>query len=154
MNNQNLGMGIAAQTPEIFGQQTNMSNGEMGRSYEMQQTAEIPQAGERQISSGLENAVGVATVGATGMTGAMPGMPGAAQGVLQNAPQTSNGDVKLERVPEVAKDGEKMEKEWMKRAQDVVAETRNDPSKRLVQAALLREEYMRKRFNRILGEHE
>lgn len=59
----------------------------------------------------------------------------------------------LENVPEEAKDGEKMEKAWMERARGVVKETRNDPSKRLAMVGLLREEYMRKRFNKILGEH-
>ena len=55
-------------------------------------------------------------------------------------------------APEVAKDGDKMEKDWMDRARRAIHETKNDPNKRLLDVALLREEYMRKRFNRILGE--
>ena len=105
----------------------------------------------KQRDTGLENAVGIVTVGASGV---MPEEPNVAGMTAVNLPNTVEIPAdQLERVPEEAKDGEKMEKAWMKRAQEVVAETRKDPSKRLVQVALLREEYMRKRFNRILGEH-
>ena len=55
-------------------------------------------------------------------------------------------------APEVARDGDKMEDEWMERARNVISETKGHPNERLTKAALLREEYMRKRFNRILGE--
>ena len=103
-----------------------------------------------QRDTGLENAMGIVTVGASGVMPEEPKVAGLVSGTL---PDPVTEEVKLERVPEEAKDGEKMEKTWMKRAQEVVAETRKDPSKRLVQVALLREEYMRKRFNRILGEH-
>lgn len=103
----------------------------------------------RQRDMGLENAMGIVTVGASGVMPEEPKVAGLVSGDLPNTAV----DNQLERVPEEAKDGEKMEKAWMKRAQEVVAETRKDPSKRLVQVALLREEYMRKRFNRILGEH-
>lgn len=104
---------------------------------------------DRQVDAGLENAVGIVTVGASGV---MPEEPQVAGMTSVELPNTAE-EAKMERVPEEAKDGEKMEKAWMKRAQEVVAETRKDPNKRLVQVALLREEYMRKRFNRILGEH-
>jgi len=159
MNNQNLGMGIAAENPGIFAQEMPnrvVSRGEMqgmpgerqGMSGERQE-AFLP-GNERQVNAGLENAVGVVAVGASGTPGNMPQVQPNAPVSVQEAKTDEN---KLERVPEEAKDGEKMEKTWMKRAQELVAETRKDPNKRLVQAALLREEYMRLRFNRILGEH-
>lgn len=44
------------------------------------------------------------------------------------------------------------DKVWLDRAKEVIRETKNDPNKRLTEVALLREEYMRKRYNRILGE--
>ena len=55
-------------------------------------------------------------------------------------------------VPEVAKDGDKMEEAWILRAKQVVEETRTNPSERLKKTARLREEYLLRRFNRILGE--
>ena len=171
MNNQNLGMGVAAEDPGIFARPrqamggevvTGQTQGASGGSEQMQGRevgAEL--AGEqqilvneaqRQVDAGVENAVGVATVGASeGGQGVATQVPQAIQEAQASVPEADG--IKLERVPEEAKDGEKMEKIWMKRAQEVVAETRKDPNTRLVQVALLREEYMRKRFNRILGEH-
>ena len=174
MNNQNLGMGmeVAAGNPSIF---SNVEKTDTGRvSSEVSgaivnavnaagnviaspengfETQNGPAMGgdAKQREMGLENAVGIVTVGASGV---MPEEPNVAGMTAANLPNTAEIPAdQLERVPEEAKDGEKMEKAWMKRAQEVVAETRKDPSKRLVQVALLREEYMRKRFNRILGEH-
>lgn len=174
MNNQNLGMGmeVAAENPSIFsnvektdtGRVSSEVSGAIGNAVNAAgnviaspesdfETQNGPAMGgdAKQRDTGLENAVGIVTVGASGV---MPEEPNVAGMTAVNLPNTVEIPAdQLERVPEEAKDGEKMEKAWMKRAQEVVAETRKDPSKRLVQVALLREEYMRKRFNRILGEH-
>ncbi len=174
MDSQNLGMGIdvAAQNPGIFsstervdtvqvpgkvveamGNTTNIASNVITSPESGFEAQNGPMMGgdAKQRDAGLENAMGIVTVGASGVMPEEPNVPGM---TAMNLPNTVEiPDDQLERVPEEAKDGEKMEKAWMKRAQEVVAETRKDPSKRLVQVALLREEYMRKRFNRILGEH-
>ncbi len=174
MDSQNLGMGmeVAAQNPGIFSGVEKVSTVQTpGKVAEAMgnvvgtagnviaspesgfETQNGPMMGGNtgQRDAGLENAMGIVTVGASGV---MPEEPNVSGMTAINLPNTAEiPDDQLERVPEEAKDGEKMEKAWMKRAQEVVAETRKDPSKRLVQVALLREEYMRKRFNRILGEH-
>ena len=164
MNNQNLGMGVGAEDPRIFGQKmagAEAMQGNLGvraagnTGFETQQMVGEQQTGammgeaQRQINAGLENAVGTATVGALGIP---QNVPQATKTMPAVAEAQTNENV-LERVPEEAKDGEKVEKAWIERADEVVNETRDNPHKRCVQVALLREEYMRKRFNRILGEH-
>lgn len=108
----------------------------------------FPEGMEQMQDSGVQNALGIATVGVAGMTGE----PTVAQisGVTPYDNRTEE-EIAID-APEVAKDGDKMEAEWMTRARRAIHETKNDPNKRLVDVALLREEYMRKRFNRILGE--
>ena len=98
----------------------------------------------------LTNAIGIVTVGATGVTPERE-----AQMVQQIVTSPTDNRIAEEvaiGAPEVARDGDRMEKEWMDRAREVVKETKNDPNGRLLKVARLREDYMRKRFNRILGE--
>ena len=115
---------------------------------EMTREGEQVASAEQGRNPGLENAIGIVTVGATEMVGA----PTVAQmsGVLPHDNLTTE-EIAID-APEVARDGDKMEKDWMERARRAVNETKGDPNKRLLDVALLREEYMRKRFNRILGD--
>lgn len=102
----------------------------------------------RVRNSGLENALGIVSVGAAGVDG------GAIDEIEVKATLMDNRtseEVAME-MPEVAKDGDKMEEAWILRAKQVVEETKTNPSERLKRAARLREEYLLKRFNRILGE--
>lgn len=115
---------------------------------EMAREGEILQGREQARDSRFQNAIGIATVGIADMAGE----PTIAQmsGVTPHDNRTAE-EIAID-APEVAKDGDKMEKDWMDRARRAISETKNDPHKRLIDASLLREEYMRKRFNRILGE--
>lgn len=115
---------------------------------EMAREGEQVVSAEQERNFGLENAMGIVTVGATEMVGE----PTVAQmsGVLPHDNRTTE-EIAID-APEVARDGDKMEKDWMERARRAVHETKGDPNKRLLDVALLREEYMRKRFNRILGD--
>lgn len=98
----------------------------------------------------LSNAIGIATVGATGVMPEVGTQATEQVGVLPTDNRTAE-EIAI-NAPEVARDGDRMEKEWMDRAREVVKETKNDPNGRLQRTARLREDYMRKRFNRILGE--
>ena len=119
---------------------------------EMVREGEIAKEGQRnsetETDPRFQNALGIATVGIAEMAGE----PTVAQmsGVLPHDNRTVE-EIAID-APEVAKDGDKMEAEWMMRARRAISDTKNDPNKRLLDVALLREEYMRKRFNRILGE--
>ena len=130
-------------------QEAYMTNSEFNRGAEFNQGSEnLLQGAEQVRNPGVENALGIATVGVAGMTGEPT--------VAQMSGVTPHDNRTVEEIaidaPEVAKDGDKMEVEWMERARKAISDTKNDPNKRLLDVALLREEYMRKRFNRILGE--
>ena len=133
---------------ETEGQSSNqeLNIGEMAREGEI--AKEGRETGRTETDPRFQNALGIATVGVAGMAGE----PTVAQmsGVTPHDNRTTE-EVAID-APEVAKDGDKMEKDWMDRARRAIHETKNDPNKRLLNVALLREEYMRKRFNRILGE--
>lgn len=120
--------------------------GEMAREGELAKEGRATSGTDADLR--FQNALGIATVGVAGMAGE----PTVAQmsGVTPHDNRTEE-EIAID-APEVAKDGDKMEAEWMTRARRAIHETKNDPNKRLVDVALLREEYMRKRFNRILGE--
>ena len=159
MNGHNLGLGMeaAAQNPQIFEnpaapEQTGVMPEQAGMTPERAGEAQIAPNQEQQglRPMGLENAMGVATVGATGVAAPLPQMTTAAP---LAGPEVKADENQMGQIPEDAKDGERIEKAWIERAQQLVRDTKDDPNKRLVQTALLREEYMRKRFNRILGEH-
>lgn len=124
----------AEQAPEMMAEQG-----------EMQQMVEVEPTDPR-----LSNAIGIVTVGATGVT---PEREAQMREQIATLP-TDNRTAEEVAIgaPEVARDGDRMEKEWMDRAREVVKETKNDPNGRLLRVARLREDYMRKRFNRILGE--
>ena len=106
--------------------------------------------GGRRRDPGLENALGIVSVGATGVDEGERAVDEIEVKATLADNRTSE-EVAME-VPEVAKDGDKMEEAWILRAKQVVEETRTNPSERLKKTARLREEYLLRRFNRILGE--
>lgn len=128
------------------GQNQELNIGEMVREGELAKEGRV--TGGTDADPRFQNALGIATVGVAGMAGE----PTVAQmsGVTPHDNRTTE-EIAID-APEVAKDGDKMEVEWMARARKAISDTKNDPNKRLLDVALLREEYMRKRFNRILGE--
>jgi|GEM_PF-4526331 len=139
-----------ANNGEVFsnlaGEQMGIAQEQVGAVHEAQENSN---QGQAPRDFGLENAVGIVTVGAANTV----------NGMGQTAEQIKNAEIQEEQdehrldVPAEAKDDGKIEEAWVKRAKDVIAETRDNPNKRVVQIALLREQYMLKRFNRVLGEH-
>lgn len=53
--------------------------------------------------------------------------------------------------PIVAADEDLIEKEWVDKAKQIVAETKDDPHKRAEQANALQKDYMKKRFGKDIG---
>ena len=57
-----------------------------------------------------------------------------------------------EQNPEIASDGNKLEKEWVERTKKVVNETKSDPREEEIQVSELKADYLKKRFNRAIGD--
>lgn len=57
-----------------------------------------------------------------------------------------------EQNPEVAVDGHKLEKEWVERTRDVVEKTKDDPREEEIAVEELKADYLKKRFNRAIGD--
>lgn len=57
-----------------------------------------------------------------------------------------------EQNPEIASDGHKLEKEWVERTKKVVNETKDDPREEEIQVGALKADYLKKRFNRAIGD--
>lgn len=57
-----------------------------------------------------------------------------------------------EQNPEIASDGHKLEKEWVERTKKVVNETKDDPREEEIQVGELKADYLKKRFNRTIGD--
>ncbi len=57
-----------------------------------------------------------------------------------------------EQNPEIASDGHKLEKEWVERTKKVVNETKDDPREEEIQVGELKADYLKKRFNRAIGD--
>jgi hypothetical protein len=76
--------------------------------------------------------------------------PPAAIPVVDNTGTDDNDDDQTDNVkntnPVVARDGDKIEPEWMARVQEVMKETKSDPRKREMEILALRKDYQKKRF--------
>ena len=57
-----------------------------------------------------------------------------------------------EQNPEIAVDGDKMEKEWVVKTEKVINATKQDPQREEIEINKLKADYMAKRFNRHLGD--
>lgn len=64
---------------------------------------------------------------------------------------TANNAVVNSTTPVVAADEDLIEKEWVDKAKQIVAETRDDPRRRAEQANALQKDYMKKRFGKDIG---
>lgn len=53
--------------------------------------------------------------------------------------------------PTIAKDDDLIEKEWVKKAEDIIHSTPNDPHEREKQVSQLQVDYLRKRYGKELG---
>ena len=54
--------------------------------------------------------------------------------------------------PDTAEDGEKIEREWADRVRKVVEETKDNPRTEQIEVNKLKADYLKKRFNRELGD--
>jgi len=54
--------------------------------------------------------------------------------------------------PSIAADDDLIEKEWVDKAKDIVAKTRDDPYKREREVGRLQSDYLKKRYGKDLGE--
>lgn len=62
--------------------------------------------------------------------------------------QTSQTDTTLTSTPSAAADSDKIELEWVLKAKQIVAATRDDPYQQNRQLAAIKADYMRKRYNK------
>lgn len=93
-----------------------------------------------------ENRSEIGTVQAEAQQVAMPALPTA---VIQNV-ASSNAPVGDDPLL-VANDDDLIEKEWVDKAKQILAETRDDPYAREREIGRLQAEYIRKRYGREIG---
>jgi hypothetical protein len=89
------------------------------------------------------------------MKAAEGGVSGTEGSVVKNTMKNDeavSGDVVENNNPEIASDDGKIEKEWVGRAKEVVAKTRDDPHAREEGVKGLRADYMMKRWGRKIGD--
>ena len=101
-----------------------------------------------EVSQGVKDALGNATVGATGIPVVEEVRKAEDQQMLVD---NRTSEEMAMGAPEVAKDGDKQEDEWAQKAEAVVEATRNNPRERMIQVAQLRNSYQMARFNRERG---
>lgn len=70
---------------------------------------------------------------------------------IASSPIAPTGTIE-EQNPEIAVDGEKMEKEWVAKTEKVIETTDHDPQREEIEINKLKADYMAKRFNRHLGD--
>lgn len=51
-------------------------------------------------------------------------------------------------IPDVADDGDLIEKEWVNKAKKIIEDTRNDPHEQSKEITLFKADYMKKRYNK------
>ncbi len=79
-------------------------------------------------------------------------IPGQAAGGGPGTQSASGGSTggTLVPVPQVADDGDLIEKEWVQKAKKIVEQTRQDPYKQTRELHKFRAEYMKKRYNKVI----
>jgi Txe/YoeB family toxin of Txe-Axe toxin-antitoxin module len=107
--------------------------------------------GERQDIGGVgEHGEGVMAAGggaAMGQTSFLPPViSSGGMGLRDDAGVVKNTN------PDVAEDNDKIEKEWVDRAKDIVNKTRDDPWLRDEEVKGLKADYLHKRFGRRIGD--
>ncbi len=79
---------------------------------------------------------------------AMPILPGTP--LAASSPQPTQVQP-AGQAPVVAADEDLIEKEWVEKAKQVVENTKDDPHARTLQVSELKEDYIKKRHNRVIG---
>lgn len=76
---------------------------------------------------------------------AMPSLPAA----TSSAPTQTQSD---DATPLIADDDDLIEKEWVDKAKQIIANTKDDPYRREREISKLQIEYIRKRYGRVIGD--
>jgi len=76
------------------------------------------------------------------------------QGVPQTMQVTASDDDDSIDVPDVAEDVDLIEKEWVKKAKDIVNATFGDPYTQNKQMSKMKIEYIKKRYDRVIKERD
>lgn len=69
---------------------------------------------------------------------------------VPQAPVNLAGSQKSGQTPAVADDADLIEKEWVQKAKEIIAETQNDPHKQSKELNIFKADYMQKRYNKVL----
>lgn len=116
----------------------------------LQASPEIIQPGVERGAEAKEAATEARSVAsdafrATGVAPAVPAIP--------SIPAPSLPPSSTQAALEAADENE-IEKEWVERTQKIIASTKGDPFQREKQIVDVREEYQKKRFNRVRGDDQ
>ena len=93
-------------------------------------------------------------------SGAGQAMPSVSNGSVTNAVATdddatmADGDAQSDLVNLTTKDGEKIEKEWVKKIENIVGGTRDDPRRREDEVFKVKKDFIFKRFGRKIGKEK
>lgn len=69
---------------------------------------------------------------------------------VPQAPVNLAGSQGSGKTPAVADDADLIEKEWVQKAKDIIAETQNDPHLQSKELNIFKADYMQKRYNKVL----
>jgi hypothetical protein len=78
-----------------------------------------------------------------------PTVPVQPKATQPSAP-AGDGQTQTTAAPSVADDGDLIEKEWVMKAKQIVARTRNDPHKQTKELHAFKADYMKKRYNKTI----
>ncbi len=95
----------------------------------------------------------VATAQLANSTGTLPIPQGAAVGVqpvapVQNQAKPAVGANPTTNTPQIADDLDLIEKEWVEKAKEIVAKTKDDPKAQSEELDKVKTDYIKKRFNK------
>lgn len=125
------GRGELPQTP-VHGIETNVG---VGHEFETGSSQ------ERQPQSGVDAAQAA-------VHAAMPVLPAP----VTISPISNNGTISDDTTPIVANDDDLIEKEWVDKAKQIIAATKDDPYRREQEVSKLQIEYIRRRYGREIGD--
>lgn len=70
---------------------------------------------------------------------------------VQPSQNGAAGEPSVPAVPAIADDGDLIEKEWVVKVKEIVGRTRQDPYQQTKELHAFKAEYMKKRYNKVIG---
>lgn len=112
---------------------------------------QLPQGPEQGVEQGpmSPERAALERLGRMSTEGAMPAVP--VMPPTDDTMITDTGTVDDDN-PDTAEDGEKIEREWAERIRKIVELTKDNPRVEQIEVNKLKADYMKKRFNRELGD--